>query len=161
MPILRHIATITNNFFSKNSTGAWLLFPSRRSTMSLSKGYADVVGSEARALMDAEKAARQAAKPFESIHDLQPLIDKISHSKVVMLGEATHGTHEFYEWRKEITKVLVKEHGFRAIAIEGEWPASRSITRYINGAKDISAKEALRKVRKKPAPSRHWCIGFA
>ena len=77
-------------------------------------------------------------KPSES---LQPLYDKIADSRVVMLGEASHGTHEYYVWRSRITRYLVEEKGFNVVAVEGDWPDMYEINRYIRGYAS-SGKEA-------------------
>jgi erythromycin esterase len=71
-----------------------------------------------------------------SSKDLQPLIDDIGDRKVVMLGEASHGTHEYYTWRTAISKQLIQQKGFRFIAVEGDWPDCYKINRYIKGYKD-------------------------
>jgi erythromycin esterase-like protein len=65
--------------------------------------------------------------------DLDPLIEKIGNAKYVLLGEATHGTHEFYTWRSEISRRLIEEKGFSFIAVEGDWPDCYKINRYIKG----------------------------
>jgi erythromycin esterase len=72
---------------------------------------------------------------LNSSKDLQPLIDDIGDASVVMLGEASHGTHEFYTWRTAISKRLIEEKGFRFIAVEGDWPDCYKINRYIKGYK--------------------------
>jgi erythromycin esterase len=54
--------------------------------------------------------------------DLDPLLEHIGDAKHVLLGEASHGTSEFYTWRAEITKRLIAEKGFSFIAVEGDWP---------------------------------------
>ncbi|MCJ7759212.1 MAG: hypothetical protein MUP24_13820, partial [Gillisia sp.] len=61
-------------------------------------------------------------KPLERASDLDPLMDRIGDSKYVLLGEASHGTHEYYTWRAKISKRLIKEKGFSFIAVEGDWP---------------------------------------
>jgi hypothetical protein len=53
---------------------------------------------------------------------LDPLLKIVGASRFVLLGEATHGTHEFYRLRAQITKRLIKEKGFSAVAVEGDWP---------------------------------------
>jgi len=63
--------------------------------------------------------------------DLQPLIDLLADSKLVLLGEASHGTHEFYTWRAEISKHLISDHGFNCIAVEGDWPDFYRVNRYV------------------------------
>lgn len=73
----------------------------------------------------------EIAKPFSSIEDLDQIIQKIKDKKIVMLGESTHGTSEFYRWRLEITKELVENHGFSFIAVEGDWPACQGINAFV------------------------------
>ena len=67
---------------------------------------------------------------------LQPLLDDIGDRFIVMLGEASHGTHEFYTWRTAISKKLIAEKGYRFIAVEGDWPDCYRINRYVKGYKD-------------------------
>lgn len=62
------------------------------------------------------------ALPLEDAADLDPLMDRIGDARVVLLGEATHGTHEFYAWRAALTRRLVAEQGFSFVAVEGDWP---------------------------------------
>src|SRR5690349_967948 len=71
-----------------------------------------------------------------SAADLDVLLDDIGDRPVVMLGEASHGTHEFYTWRTAISKRLIQEKGFNFIAVEGDWPDCYKINRYIKGYKD-------------------------
>src|SRR5215213_474766 len=77
--------------------------------------------------------------------DLDALIDDISERPVVMLGEASHGTHEFYTWRTALSKRLIEEKGFRFIAVEGDWPDCYKINRFVKGYKDAgdTIKEVL------------------
>ncbi|HER40390.1 MAG TPA: erythromycin esterase family protein, partial [Salinimicrobium catena] len=51
-------------------------------------------------------------RPLENSEDLDPLIHRIGNAKYVLLGEASHGTHEYYTWRAEISKRLIEEKGF-------------------------------------------------
>lgn len=71
------------------------------------------------------------AVPLEDAGDLQRLVDRISKAKVVMLGEASHGTHEFCKWRNNISKFLISQHGFRFIALEGDWPPTQQVNKRI------------------------------
>jgi erythromycin esterase-like protein len=84
---------------------------------------------------------------FTDINDLQPLINKASTAKYVLLGEASHGTSEYYSIRTEMTKKLIIEHGFSFIAVEGDWPACYEVNRYIKGmtSEYSSAVEVLKK----------------
>ncbi len=76
---------------------------------------------------------KKLAKPFESVDDLDPLINQIGDAKYVLLGEASHGTSEFYSVRAQLTKRLIQEKGFSIIAVEGDWPSCQSINKYIKG----------------------------
>jgi erythromycin esterase-like protein len=73
---------------------------------------------------------------LENSKDLDILLDRIGESQFVLLGEASHGTSEFYKWRTEITKRLIKEKGFSFIAVEGDWPHCYKVNRYIKGFPD-------------------------
>ncbi len=76
---------------------------------------------------------------LQNENDLDVLIKEIGDAKVVLLGESTHGTHEYYAWRTAITKKLIQEKGFDFIAIEGDWTDSYKINQFIKGAKQDSA----------------------
>jgi len=82
---------------------------------------------------------------LDNSQDLQKLIDDIGDRKIVMLGEASHGTHEYYTWRTAISKILIKEKGFNFIAVEGDWPDCYKINRYVKGyEKNTSISEVLK-----------------
>jgi erythromycin esterase-like protein len=63
--------------------------------------------------------------------DLDLLLDRIDKSQFVLLGESSHGTSEFYKWRGEISKRLIKEKGFSFIAVEGDWPDCFEVNKYV------------------------------
>jgi erythromycin esterase len=65
---------------------------------------------------------RSLARPLRDADDLDPLLERIGEARVVLLGEASHGTHEYYAWRTAITTRLVEEKGFSFVAVEGDWP---------------------------------------
>jgi len=73
---------------------------------------------------------------LNSSKDLDALLSDIGDRSIVMLGEASHGTHEFYTWRTAISKRLIEEKGFSFIAVEGDWPDCYKINRYVKGYKD-------------------------
>ena len=76
--------------------------------------------------------------------DYDPLLDLIGDSRFVLLGEASHGTHEFYKARAQITKRLIQEKSFNVIALEADWPDVLRVHRYIrNQSADPSALMAL------------------
>ena len=76
-----------------------------------------------------------AAQPFDSVEsaDLSGLLDRIGDARVVLLGEASHGTAEFYEMRARITRELVLNKGFNFVAAEADWPDAAQIDRFIRG----------------------------
>jgi erythromycin esterase-like protein len=86
-----------------------------------------------------------AARPIEGAPaDYDALVKATGDARFVLLGEATHGTHEFYRERARITMRLVREQGARAIVIEGDWPDADRVNRYVRGlGTDRSAQEAL------------------
>jgi erythromycin esterase-like protein len=86
---------------------------------------------------------RHASLWFEPVADgLQPLIAALSGARVVLLGEASHGTHEFYLIRAEITKTLIAEHGFNVVAVEADWPDAYRVNRWVRGVHDERDAEA-------------------
>jgi erythromycin esterase-like protein len=58
------------------------------------------------------KLLSDSSTPLENIDDLNPLMEYIGNAKYVLLGEASHGTHEYYTWRAKITQRLIQEKGF-------------------------------------------------
>lgn len=76
---------------------------------------------------------RQAAEPFSTIEsaDLSPLLERIGDARVVLIGEASHGTSEFYRMRAEITKALIREKGFDLVAVEADWPDAYRINDFV------------------------------
>src|SRR5256712_1320879 len=66
--------------------------------------------------------------------DYEPLFALIGNARFVLLGEASHGTHEFYRERAQITKRLIQERGFTAVAVEADWPDAYRVNRYVRGA---------------------------
>ena len=79
-------------------------------------------------------AVRDAAQPLKGANDdYDALIELIGEARLVLLGEATHGTHEFYCARAQITKRLIAEKGFTAVAVEADWPDAYDVNRYVRG----------------------------
>ena len=80
------------------------------------------------------------------------LDDLIGDARVVLIGESSHGTHEFYEARAEITKWLIEHKGFNAVAAEADWPDAYRVNRYVRGlGEDDSPEQALRGFQRFPA----------
>jgi len=83
--------------------------------------------------------------------DYDGLLELIGNADVALIGEASHGTHEFYRERALITRRLIEEKGFRAVAVEADWPDAYRVNRYVRGApEDADAEEALRGFRRFP-----------
>lgn len=83
--------------------------------------------------------------------DYDGLLDLIGEARFVLLGEASHGTHEFYEERARITRRLIEEKGFTAVAVEADWPDAQHINRYVRTrSEDLDAEEALSDFRRFP-----------
>ena len=82
------------------------------------------------------KAIAKSCEKFETIDsvDLEPLMRRIGNARVVLLGEATHGTSEFYRMRERISRELIEKKGFSFIAIEGDWPDAARIDHYVRHA---------------------------
>src|SRR6201997_1954060 len=95
---------------------------------------------------------REAAYPLTgSATDYDPLLELIGDARFVLLGEASHGTHEFYRERAEITKRLITEKNFTAVAVEADWPDAYRVNRYVRGVSDdVDANEALMDFRRFP-----------
>jgi erythromycin esterase-like protein len=97
----------------------------------MSKSLVDLVSEKAEALVG-------------SPNDFDSLVDLIGDARFVLLGEASHGTHEFYRIRAQISKVLITQRGFNAVAVEADWPDAYRVNRFVRGAsKDSDSVEAL------------------
>jgi erythromycin esterase-like protein len=91
------------------------------------------------------------SSPLEDTEDLDPLIDRIGDARFVLLGEASHGTHEYYLWRARISRRLIEEKGFDFIAVEGDWPDCYRLNQYVRGElPDQTAEEVLREFNRWP-----------
>src|ERR671933_1616986 len=88
---------------------------------------------------------REAAHTLaDEARDYDPLLKLIGAARFCLLGEATHGTEEFYRERAEITKRLITEKGFTAVAVEADWPDAYRVNRYVRGeSADQTSTEAL------------------
>ena len=95
--------------------------------------------------MDSLEILRKAAIWFEPDRDgFGPLLDRVADAEFVLIGEASHGTHEFYNTRAELTKALILQKGFNAVAVEADWPDAYRVNRWVRHASnDRDAVEAL------------------
>lgn len=85
------------------------------------------------------------AIPFNDASGLDLLINECGQKQLVLLGESSHGTHEYYHWRAEISKRLIAEKNFNFIAVEGDWASIYRLNKYVKGLENAksSAKEVL------------------
>jgi erythromycin esterase-like protein/predicted phosphoribosyltransferase len=112
--------------------------------------FAQTTDDEVRdllALVQPPPAARglDAARALTgTARDYDPLVERATATRFVLVGEASHGTEEFYRERAEITKRLIAEDGFTAVAVEADWPDAYRVNRFVRGeSDDESAEEAL------------------
>ncbi len=96
---------------------------------------------------------RQSAHSLTgAAEDYDPLMQLIGDARFILLGEASHGTHEFYRERAQITKRLIKEKGFNVVAVEADWPDAYRVNRYVRGFDDDKAAvDALGGFRRFPS----------
>jgi erythromycin esterase-like protein len=97
-------------------------------------------------------AVRQAAVWFEPSPDgFGPLLESIGTARLVLIGEASHGTHEFYRTRAELTKALILRKGFNVVAVEADWPDAYRVNRWVQHASgDPDADAGLGDFRRFP-----------
>jgi erythromycin esterase-like protein len=84
------------------------------------------------------------ARPLRGEAQLDEIAALVADRRIVLLGEASHGTHEFYDLRAALTRRLVSEHGFAAVAVEGDWPDALRADRFVRGlGEDEDSRSAL------------------
>ena len=102
------------------------------------------------AVIDAVRAS--ARRLSGDATDFDELLDMARDTRFVLIGEASHGTDEFYRTRADLTKRLIEEHGFNAVAVEADWPDAYRVNAFVRGAgEDRTAEEALSGFRRFPA----------
>lgn len=91
------------------------------------------------------EAVGAIARPIYGENELDEIVELVAHKRLVLLGEASHGTHDFYDLRASITRRLITDHGFAAVAVEGDWPDALRADRYVRGqvTDDDSAEASL------------------
>src|SRR5207248_9478425 len=102
--------------------------------------------------MNATEPVREIAKALTgSANDYDALLKLIGDARIVLIGEASHGTHEVYFERAAITKRLIAEKDFSILAIEADWPDSARVHRYVRGvSSDANPDQALSGFRRFP-----------
>src|SRR5215213_6119710 len=83
--------------------------------------------------IDVASLVRAAAEPLPDFDDpaFGAMFDRFASSRVVLLGEASHGTSEFYRARAAITRRLIEAHGFTIVAVEADWPDASAVDRFV------------------------------
>lgn len=94
--------------------------------------------------------ATKLARPLYNFSDADELVSQLATKKIVMLGEASHGTHEFYAWRRYLSQRLIERHGFSFIAVEGDWPDAARLNQFIQNGGAKNAEEVLRTYHRWP-----------
>ena len=98
--------------------------------------------------------ARREARRLNAVGSgtVDAIAERAARARVVLIGEASHGTQDFYAMRADVTRRLVTAHGFRAVALEADWPDTSRAHRYVTGrSDDASAMQALADFRRFPA----------
>lgn len=86
-----------------------------------------------------------------ALHEYDPIVKASNGKQFVLLGEATHGTAEFYRSRAQITQRLIEEEGFDAVVVEADWPDAYTINRYVTNRMEGNAEQALEVFERFPA----------
>ncbi len=90
-----------------------------------------LISGSKQATEELVSAVRNMGHELQRDEDLDPLIDRIGDAILVLIGEASHGTSDFYIWRAQLTRRLIAEHGFSFVAVEGDWPDCYNVNRYV------------------------------
>ncbi|TXC90462.1 erythromycin esterase family protein [Metabacillus litoralis] len=98
------------------------------------------------------QSIKDYAIPLRTANDYDFLLNTVNEQSLVLLGESSHGTSEYYKERAEISKKLITEKGFTFLAVEGDWPACQKVNRYIKGFNDKfkDAREVLKSFNRWP-----------
>src|SRR6187549_715263 len=98
-----------------------------------------------RPVGEVPEAIHTIARPLHGEQDLDRLVELVAGKRIVMIGEASHGTHEFYDFRAALSRRLIQHHGFTAVTIEGDWPDALRADRFVReqATEDVDASGAL------------------
>ncbi|MBA3453850.1 MAG: erythromycin esterase family protein [Deltaproteobacteria bacterium] len=100
---------------------------------------------------ESSDAIERVVRPIHGEEEIDQLRDLVGPARIVLIGEASHGSHEFYDLRASLTRKLITDHGFAAVAIEGDWPDALRVDRYVRRtSEDESAEDALSGFRRFP-----------
>jgi erythromycin esterase len=105
-------------------------------------------GADERAIEE----IRDLATPLTGPADLSRVVGAVGAGRFVCLGEASHGTHEFYRWRADLSRQLIEEHGFTWVGVEGDWPDCWRINRWVRGLdeQELDARGVLSEFERWP-----------
>ncbi|WP_214410408.1 erythromycin esterase family protein [Sphaerisporangium fuscum] len=104
-----------------------------------------------RTLTDVAVVRMEALPTVDGVPDDHVLFDLVGDARFVLIGEASHGTHEFYQARARMTRRLIEEKDFCAVAAEADWPDAYRVNRFVRGrGRDVTAEESLRGFRRFP-----------
>lgn len=90
----------------------------------------------ARAFDSAELDDHEFALPLDDPADFDALLDRLGDARFVLLGEASHGTADYYHWRAEFTRRLISERDFSFVGVEGDWPDCFRVNQWVKGRGD-------------------------
>lgn len=92
------------------------------------------------------------ARPLRTPDDLDPVLDRVGDARLVLLGEASHGTAEYYLWRAALSRRLIAERGFSFVGVEGDWPDCFRVNRWVKNRadRDLTAVDALGRFERWP-----------
>jgi erythromycin esterase-like protein len=101
---------------------------------------------------DENQLAQSLAPVLQPVDAFGLTLELIGDAKLVLIGEASHGTHEFYDWRADLTRHLIEQKGFTAVAAEADWPDAYRVNRHLRGlGHDAQARDALAEFKRFPA----------
>lgn len=123
-----------------------------QTTEQAGRGRPREVGSSPAGATSVSALIRESAIPLTGgNNDYDALMNLVGDARFVLLGEATHGTHEFYRERARITRRLIEEKGFDAVVLEADWPDAYRVNEYVRGrGADADAAGALSSFRRFP-----------
>jgi erythromycin esterase-like protein len=101
--------------------------------------------------MTLHDAIHTALRPVADVEDCRMVVDFIGDAELALVGEASHGTHEFYASRAHVTRQLILQSGFRAVVVEADWPDAYRVNRYVrHESRDSNAVAALEDFKRFP-----------
>ncbi len=98
------------------------------------------------------REVQSLARPLVTAADLDPLVERVAQARLVCIGEASHGTSEYYHWRAELSRRLIEERGYTWIGVEGDWPDCWHINEWLRGRadSDLDARSVLSRFERWP-----------